>query len=194
MTRPPLPMWEQPWPDGGEFRFFQLGFVVDDVVDAAREWARVHGVGPFMLLPAGGQRLTYRSTTSTVRIHVAAAQAGPVQVELIQQLDDAPSLYRDWPRGRAGGLHQLCTVTKRWEAKLEQYEQLGYEVAGWSDNGGFRVAYVDTAADFGFYTEIVEGSPGFMRHLEKLASSCASWDGTDPVRIPVRGGYRTPEE
>ena len=45
-----LPLFEQLWPEG-DYRFFQLGFVVDDLVDVARRWVAVFGVGPFHVLP-----------------------------------------------------------------------------------------------------------------------------------------------
>ena len=38
--------YQEPWPEG--FRFFQLAFIVDDLVVAARKWADVYGIGPFL--------------------------------------------------------------------------------------------------------------------------------------------------
>ena len=32
-----------------------------------------------------------------------------------------------------------------------------------------------------------------MESLDQIARTCAEWDGTDPVRILTRDGYRTPE-
>ena len=58
---------------------------------------------------------------------------------------------------------------------------------------GQHLAYFDTVDDFGFYTEIVEEVPGFLESLDRIARACAEWDGTDPVRILTRDGYRTPE-
>jgi hypothetical protein len=185
-------MFVQPWPEG-EYRFFQLGFLVADVFDAARAWTEVFGVGPFHLTPIVEQVATYRGETSAVKIQVAVAQAGPVQIELIQQHCDSPSIYREWHRGRISGLHQLCTVTSDYDGKLSHYKRLGYEVAAESQAGRFRVAYVDTAADFGFYTEIVEETPTFLAQLHTISQTCATWDGSDPIRIMTRDGYRVPE-
>jgi hypothetical protein len=57
---------------------------------------------------------------------------------------------------------------------------------------GQHVGYFDTVDDFGFFTEITEDVPGFVAGLAKIAQTCAEWDGTDPVRILTRDGYRTP--
>jgi hypothetical protein len=90
--------------------------------------------------------------------------------------------------------HQLATVTSDYDAKLSHFRGLGYEVAAESLGGTFRIAYVDTAAAFGFYTEIVEYTPRFIEQLNAISRTCATWDGTDPVRLLTRGGYRVPEE
>jgi hypothetical protein len=193
MSRPAHALYQQPWPEG-EYRFFQLGFLVDDIIDAAATWARVYGVGPFHVLPIVDQVGTLRGEPSTVTVQVAAAQAGPVQIELIQQHCDRPSIFQDWHRGRVSGLHQLCTATEDYDGKKAHYLALGYDLAAESNNGRFRVAYFDTTADFGFITEVVEQTPRFLEQVAVVSRTCAEWDGTDPVRLLTRDGYRTPSD
>ena len=104
MSWHPHPLYEQDWPEG-EYRFFQLGFVVDDIPTAAERWAAVFGVGPFTVLPAMEVACTYRGVDSGVNMQVAAAQLGPVQIELIQQHCDRPSVFRDVFAAHEGGFH-----------------------------------------------------------------------------------------
>jgi Glyoxalase/Bleomycin resistance protein/Dioxygenase superfamily len=184
-------IFEQPWPEG-ELRFFQLGFFVDDLLRAAELWARVHGVGPFHVLPRVEAACTYRGAESKIDLQVAVAQAGPVQIELIQQFCDRPSVYRDLFGKGESGFHQVCTVTSGYEGKKRHYQALGYELAMEMNAGSGRIAFYDTARDFGFFTEVAESSPSFLAHLSKIAQTCARWDGTDPVRLITREGYRTP--
>ena len=191
MTTDPNRLFQQSWPEG-EYRLFQLGFVVDDLFAAARRWVETFAVGPFHVLPRMDVACTYRGADSMVDMQVAVAQSGPVQIELIQQHCDRPSIYREWRRGRVSGLHQLCTVTPDYEGKRAHYESLGYELAAESSGGSFRVAYYDTSADFGFYTEVVEQTPKFLVQLDRVSQTCADWDGTDPVRLLTRDGYRVP--
>jgi hypothetical protein len=191
-----FPMFQQPWPDGG-YRFFQLGFAVDDLLAAAADWARVFGIGPFHVMPRRESPCTYRGEASAVDMQVAVAQAGPVQIELIQQFCDRPSVYRDlFPTGPptgGSGFHQLCTVTADYDATIARYATLGYENVCEFVVPGQRVAYVDTTATFGFFTEVVEETPQFLGHLAAIDRTCAEWDGvTDPVRLLTRDGYRTP--
>ena len=194
MTDRPPSLYEQSWPEG-DYRFVQLGHVVDDIVGAAAEWASTFGVGPFHVLPIVDQHLTYADgDVRTVRLQVAVAQAGPVQIELVQQHCDTPSIYRDWSRGGVSSFHQLATVTDDYDAKLRHYERNGHEVAAQSLDGALRVAYIDTVERFGFYTEIVEGTPHFLEQLRAISETCAAWDGRDPVRLLTRDGYRLPDQ
>jgi Glyoxalase/Bleomycin resistance protein/Dioxygenase superfamily len=193
MAAPAFPLYEQPWPEG-DFRFFQLGHVVDDILIAAMSWVDTFGTGPFHVLPVVDQRLTLPDGEArTVRVQVAVAQAGPVQIELIQQHCDTPSIYRDWSRRGTSALHQIATVTTEYDAKTAHLRALGHHVAAESLDGQFRVAYVDTVAAFGFYTEIVERTTGLLRQMQAVSRTCAEWDGRDPVRLLTREGYRVPE-
>lgn len=184
-------LFEQPWPEG-DFRFFQLGHVVDDILVAAADWARTFGIGPFHVLPVIEQRADYGGEIRTARIQVAVAQAGPVQIELIQQHCDTETIYSEWSRGGTSSFHQIATLTSDYDGKTAHFKALGYPIAAESLGGGFRVAYIDTVADFGFYTEVVEAPPSFLDHVRRIADTCAGWDGADPVRIMTRDGYRVP--
>ena len=183
-------LFAQDWPEG-EFRFFQMGFVVDDLVATAHRWASVHGVGPFHVLPAREVECTYRGASTSVDLQVAVAQAGPVQIELIHQRDDRPSVFRELPMAGASGFHQVCTVVPEYGPAVAAYADAGYEVACEipGTRGAPSVAYVDTVADFGFFTEVVEGSELFLAQLAAISATCATWDGTDPVRALTRDGY-----
>ena len=68
-------LFQQPWPEG-EYRLFQLGFVVDDVLATAARWAEVHGVGPFHVLPPVETQCTYHGAPSAVEVRVAGAKGG----------------------------------------------------------------------------------------------------------------------
>jgi hypothetical protein len=184
-------IYEQAWPEG-DYRHMQIGFLVDDLVEAARQWARVHGIGPFHVLPRWETPYTYRGEPAVLDAQIAVAQAGPVQIELIHQYDDAPSIYTDLAGEGGCRFHQLSTVTFDYDRTRARYAGLGYEVRGEIVSRGQHVAYVDTRPDFGFYTEVVEATPEFLEAAGRISRTCATWDGTDPVRILTRDGYRTP--
>ena len=83
----------------GEIR--QLGYVVPDIVAAMDYWSTVLGVGPFFYaerVPV--VNFTYRGAPSAPVTSVALANSGAVQVELIQQRNDAPTMYRDFVQAK----------------------------------------------------------------------------------------------
>ena len=191
MTSIPHRLFQQTWPEG-EYRFLQLGYLVDDLVGAAERWVGVYGVGPFHVLPRGEVPCTYRGMPTTIDLQVAVAQAGPVQIELIQQHCDRPSIYTELAAGGHSRFHQLCTVTADYDGTRAHSEGLGYELASELNARGQRIAYFDTVDDFGHFTEVTEEVPGFLALLATIARTCAEWDGRDPVRLLTRDGDRTP--
>jgi Glyoxalase/Bleomycin resistance protein/Dioxygenase superfamily len=182
-------LFQQPWPEG-EYRLFQLGFVVDDIFEVATQWARIHGVGPFFVRPRMDVSCSYRGTPGRLELQVASAQAGPAQIELIAQYGDTPSIYREFVAKGHAVFHQICTVTPEYDAKKAYYEALGIELASEIIVPGQRVAFYDTVDEFGLFTEVAEQSDGFLEDLGQRAQICADWDGTDPVRLLTEDGYR----
>jgi hypothetical protein len=184
-------LYQQPFPSG-DYAFVQLAFVVDDVIESARQWADLYGAGPFYVLPRRALAGTYRGRPSQVETRIGVSQLGPLQVELIEVRSEEPSAYDEPPRSGPGP-HHLATVTERYDAAMAHYGRLGRPAVMELESGGARIAYVDTRAAVGLYTEVIEHSDTFVRALRGTARACASWDGTDPVRL-LRdgGGYDVP--
>lgn len=190
------PLFEHRWPEG-EFLLFQLGFVVRDLMGAATRWVQVFGVGPFHIMPRAQNTCRYRGTDADVDIQIGVAQAGPVQIELIQDHTRGNSVFAEMATLHGEnqfGFHQVSTLTRDYDAKLTHYLGQGYELACEFTNSGQRVAFIDTFADFGFFTEIVEEKPSFQTNLAKIARTGETWDGADPIRILTRDGYRIPDD
>lgn len=191
-----LSLFEHRWPEG-EFQLFQLGFVVPELMSAAAAWVQVFGVGPFHIMPRVQSTCRYRGADAGIDIEIGVAQAGPVQIELICDHTEGGSVFGDMAsrHGRHPfGLHQVSTLTGDYDAKVAHYRDQNYELACEFLNFGQRVAFMDTFADFGFFTEIVEEKPSFRTNLATIAHTCETWDGTDPIRILTRDGYRVPDQ
>jgi hypothetical protein len=165
--------------------YFQTAWLVNDIDEAMNRWLDAKGVGPFFVRRAlRPTSLLYRGESSSLRFHVALAQAGGLQVELIQQVDEGPSAYRDvYPPG-TGGFHHLGAYTDDLDADLERHAAAGVSVAALGTNAGVRFAYLDTRESVGFMTELIDrtGSEGQRKWFAEIAEANASWDGTDPVR------------
>ena len=162
----------------------QLGFVVDDIGEAMEHWVRELDVGPFFYLPNPPVNdLRYRGGPTAARMAVALSYSGPMQVELIQPLDDEPSPYRDFRRAHGSGLHHVARFTSDYPEALRAAEgrgrRRGFEGRGMTETQ--RFCYFDADDDGGPMSELVE-STGFQSFFDHIRSAAAAWDGRDPVR------------
>lgn len=88
----------------------QLAIVTRDADAVMRHWARVLRVAPFVVIPEVVlEEFTYMGQAGpSPRIKVAVAQSRDLQIEVIEPLDDAPSIYRDYlADGRRAGMQHL---------------------------------------------------------------------------------------
>jgi hypothetical protein len=108
---------------------------------------------------------------------------GAVQVELIQQLNDAPSIYQDYPGRALGGLQHVGVMTESLDAHLARLAPHGIEPVQWGATAnGIRFAYLDTDAMPGSMVELIESGPAINEFFALVRSAAQGWDGSDPVR------------
>lgn len=169
-------------------RFFgqirQAGYVVDDIEAAMDYWSRTLGIGPWFYnerVPI--RNYTYRGERYEVHNSVALANSGPLQMELIQTRNDAPSMYRDFLKAGRTGLQHVAYWTENYDADLERLTGQGFKpvMSGEVGEKG-RFVYFDTEYHPGTVIELSEvaGPKGKMFDLIRNAS--LDWDGCDPVR------------
>ena len=169
-------------------QYSQIAWVVDDLDKAVERWQKMANIGPIYIGRHVGamfdETTKHRGLPAQIDISAAVVQAGPVQIELIQQHDSAPSPYRDVYAEGEEGLHHICSFVDDVDAECRRYESLGYEVVLTSKIGGQTpAAYVDTRSLIGCMTELM-GNQGFVAHMfSATAKAAAEWDGvTDPIR------------
>ena len=166
----------------GEIR--QAGYVVDDIERAMDYWSRTLGVGPWFYNPRV-PIVNYRYRGESYQPHnsVALANSGPLQVELIQIRNDAPSMYRDFLEAGNTGLQHVAYWTVNYDADLERLLSQGFKpVMGGEVGERGRFIYFDTHHHPGTVIELSEvmGPKGKMFDLIRAAGT--NWDGKDPVR------------
>ena len=166
---------------------FQNAWVVDDVEATAHRWATELGVGPFFVTEYVDTitDVEYRGRPGELQMIVALAQAGPVQIELIQPTS-GPNAYRDSvPEGSGVGFHHVCTWSHDLDADIDHLASKGYPLVNRAKAGGRTpIAYVDTRPLLGAMFELVTHHPAIQERFEAIAEVCAAWDGTDPLRDP----------
>jgi catechol 2,3-dioxygenase-like lactoylglutathione lyase family enzyme len=167
----------------GEIR--QNGYVVRDIEAALRHWTEVLGVGPFFYFErVPMEDFRYRGTPSPIEVSIALANSGPLQIELIQQRNDAPSMYLDFLRGGREGLQHVAYWTETFDTELERLLAAGYEIGQSGCVGGRngRFVYFLTEAHPGTVVELSEISGAKGRFFGHIAATARDWDGTEPIR------------
>jgi len=173
-------------------RFFgkvcQNGYVVRDIEAALKHWTEVMGVGPFYYIDrVKCDWFTYRGEPSPVEMSIALGNTGDLQIELIQQRNDAPSMYMDFLNAGREGLQHMSWWTTDYQAAYDRAIAAGFKVGHEGQIGGpqGRFVYFDTETHPGTVIEMsdISGAKGkFFEHIRKAA---IGWDGTDPIR-PVK--------
>jgi len=166
----------------GEIR--QAGYVVRDIEAAMDYWSRVLGVGPWFYnerVPIENYR--YRGEAYEVHNSVALANSGPLQVELIQTRNDAPSMYRDFLAAGHTGLQHNAYWTTDFDADLARLLAQGFKVAMSGEVGANgRFVYFDTETHPGTVVELSEVAGPKGKLFERIRAASIGWDGSDPVR------------
>ncbi|NKJ41910.1 VOC family protein [Novosphingobium sp. SG720] len=179
-TRPAMLGYGQPI--GG---ICQTAFVVRDINAAIDHFIRDCGAGPFFLLPhflTEGQ--IYRGTPSNADVAIAMGFAGHMQIELIQPLDDHPSVYRETVEARGYGFHHVGIACLDVDAVLPGYLARGYTLAFRAPvpTGG-AVAYLEGGHDAApGFVELIPATAGMDSHFTAMWRAACDWDGRDPVR------------
>lgn len=160
----------------------QIAFVPDDFDAAIDHWTRVMGVGPFFLIEnIRLEEMRYLGAPSDCVFTIALACWGDVQVELIRQENDAPSIYRD--RRNGGAMHHVCVLTDDIGRARAIAEAAGAELLVEAKVGADgAVIYVDAKGYPGGIVEILQPATGSEGLFAMIRDAARGWDGTDPVR------------
>lgn len=169
--------------------FSQLGMVVRDAEATMRYFGETLGIGPFFVMSGvmPGE-FRYRGQPSEPPVlTLGFAQAGPVQIEVIQQHNDAPSAYTEFlAAGREGAQHMSIWFDDRdayWRAR-EKLLAAGLVIA--HETGPeepARFAYFESRIPGGLMVEIAEAkTPATGGMFDRFADAAKDWDGEDPIR------------
>jgi len=170
-------------PDGG---VIQTAFITDDIHQAMAQLTRQLNVGPWFLFENFELNdLVYKGQPADFSVSLALANCGHMQFELIQQLDDKPSPYREVFGDSGWCFHHHAIAATDFEQSCTHYASQGFEqVLSCSVAVGGRAAYFDTrSAVFGMI-EVVEMNPAVERLWTDIRHAAVGWDGSDPVRTP----------
>jgi hypothetical protein len=159
--------------------FVQIAYHVRDIDEAMSRWQRSFGLGPFVVRRhIALEQVLYRGAPSSLDISAAHVQAGPVQIELVVQHNDAPSAFRDSFGPDQEGIHHTALVPDDHDAMVAHYKNHGFAVATEFVTGeGRGASYVDARSAMGHMVEIYRVNQSLHDFYAFIADAAAAWDG-----------------
>jgi hypothetical protein len=163
----------------------QQSYLVNDIRAAAERFSRTLGIGPFVLLEnLMLEHVLYRGRPAEMVLSAALAQAGNIQIELIQQHSDGPSCYRDtYPDGQEG-FHHVAFICGDFVAERARYEAMGCPTAMIFGSIETRTCYMDARHLTGGMVELYSDYQGIRNLYRIVAERAAAWNGRDLIVEP----------
>ena len=145
---------------------FQEAYFVRSIDDAARQWAKAFGAGPFFMVRHHHcDEFTYRGTSVEADVSYAFGYLGDMMIQFIEQHDDKPSIYRDMFAPGEEGFHHVAYLVSDFGAERQRWLDMGYELATELYADEVNAAYFDTRALHGDSAEIRGGPPPIVGTL-----------------------------
>jgi catechol 2,3-dioxygenase-like lactoylglutathione lyase family enzyme len=171
----------------GEIR--QVAYLVPDIEAAMRYWSESLGVGPWFYnerVPI--RNFFHRGQRYEPHNSVALANAGGLQIELLQTRNNVPSMYREFREAGLQGVQHFAYWTEAFDADLERARAAGLVVCMGGEVGenGRFVYFEEPRRHPGWHpgsvVELSEVAGPKGRMFRMIREAAAHWDGRDPVR------------
>ncbi|MEM7034633.1 MAG: VOC family protein [Chloroflexota bacterium] len=139
----------------------QIAVIVEDLDKAVEMYWSMLGIGPWHIYTYQKPLLTtmtYRGKPADYKMRLALADVGPLQIELIEVLDDN-TVYAEFVKEHGYGLHHFGVLVDDMDAAKAEAEAAGLTITqdggghGLDDDGGF--AYLDTEAKLSTTIELI---------------------------------------
>lgn len=165
-------------------RIGQIAVVTSDFERTILDWVNLTGAGPFFCGTFNNENYLYRGQRSSCEVEVAFGYLQDMQIQIVAQLDDTPSIYTEILDAAGGKIafHHLLLLTDDIDADLARYANMGIEPAAYMQLKGMRVAFMDTVQQAGTIIEFFQMSPYFEDFFARVHQSHLTWDGRDPIR------------
>jgi len=164
-------------------KVMQLAYVPSDFDAALRYWTETIGAGPFYRFDhVAVEGVKVRGVETQVDFSMALGYWGDLQIELIQQHCDTPSVYNSVAGAGQDGLHHVCILVDSLDEARSVCEAVGAEIVQETRVPGGCAIYVDSGGGPGTIVEIAEFPQALHDMFAFLREQARGWDGSDPVR------------
>lgn len=157
----------------------QFGFVVTNLDEAIAAWVGL-GVGPwFVTREIKMEGCLYRGQPAEPVISIALANAGDMQIELIAQHDESPSIYKEFLDATGGGFNQVAYWVKDVDAVRKDAEAAGWTEV-WSGDPGVKFSYLEHPQSPVTIVELTEDNELMGPANEAIRAAAVGWTADQP--------------
>jgi catechol 2,3-dioxygenase-like lactoylglutathione lyase family enzyme len=165
----------------------QWGIVVPDIEEAMQHWIKVFNVGPFLHIKKIRRHehdAIYKGQATDVQITVAFSYFGETQLEIIQQLNDSPSPYRDFLAEGRTGIQHIGFWSDKYDDAYQRLLSDGFtpEYRARMQGVARETVYFRDPGCVGAMVELSLATPRKSRLFGAMAELVKEWDGHDPIR------------
>ncbi|MAI55548.1 MAG: hypothetical protein CBC55_13585 [Gammaproteobacteria bacterium TMED95] len=147
---------------------FQYAYFVDNIEQAATQFSTLLGAGPFFVAKHHKtEQFWYRNEPIEADVSYAFAYAGDAQIQLIEQHDETPSIYRDMFAPGTFGLHHVARLVEDYASAKGELSSAGFELACELHADGVWAAYFDTRSAIHCYTEVHSISDNILATFDR---------------------------
>jgi hypothetical protein len=164
----------------------QIGYVVRDIDEAIASWLSI-GVGPWFTMRDLNIPALFRGEQVSTRLSLAFSNVGDLQIELINQLDDSPSVHKEFLDSGStdpSGYNQFAWWVDNYDEVLAAARAAGWDISWEGAPGtGARYFYAQVPGTPMRTIEVMENAEQVLGMANMVRAAVESWDGvTEPVR------------
>lgn len=163
----------------------QIAYVVEDIDLAVKHWAEKLGVAPFFVTRhAKYSKLTYQGEQAYCDISLAFAYSGDYQIELVQQHNDMPSVFRDFVERNGFGMHHVGILAEDIEEEILKLAARGVDpVQHCISELGVEAIFFNCDLHPGGMLELIQATPVLSAAFSYMKDAAKNWDCTSPYLI-----------
>lgn len=162
----------------------QVGIVVKDINKALEHWIKVCGVGPWFYTDRLElSEFSYRGKRHDgIHLSIALANSGDIQIELIEQRCDTPSMYKAFIQAGHEGMQHWSSWPSDYEERLKFALEHGYLIGQQGNSARGRFVYLLNEGHPGSVIEMADLTEARARVFAGIRAAALDWDGCDPIR------------
>jgi hypothetical protein len=160
-----------------------VGYVVDDLPTAARDFAKRFGAGPFYAFEhIVFDEVTHRGEPAVYDHSSAFGQCGPIIVELTKVHDVRPAGLADALVKPGGSIGHVGWLAESLEDEAARLEAAGLVPFHTGRTGPVSVVWFEGDPLLGHPIEVLQRRDELLGFYDMVRRASEGWDGSEPYR------------